>query len=141
MEGAWWVTADELDPDQKRLIEIPRDGKYLVLGPPGRETNILILRAADLIGSGLRNILVVTFTRALKEFIEAGAHNRYRLPRNLFTTFANWSEALREARRRINSDGRRGDRFHRARMRRIEELRASRAAIYMAASIMMHSHR
>lgn len=127
MEGAWWVNADELDPDQKRLIEIPRDGRYLVLGPPGSgKTNVLILRAAYLYRSGLRNILVVTFTRALKEFIEAGVHERYHLPRTLFTTFANWSQVfVHQAGASLPLPEDEGDSFDRARLHRVRELQGA----------------
>ena len=127
MEGAWWVNADELDPDQKGLIQIPRDGRYLVLGPPGSgKTNVLILRAAYLYRSGLRNILVVTFTRALKEFIEAGVHDRYHLPRTLFTTFASWSQAfVHHAGASLSLSEDEGDSFDHARMHRIRELQGA----------------
>ncbi len=121
MEGEWWKTAAELDGDQKRLIDIGSDGKYLVLGPPGSgKTNILILRATYLYRAGFRNILVVTFTRALKEFIKSGAEERYGLPAPIFTTFASWSQQF------VHHAGlsreEEGDSFDRARSRRIAGL-------------------
>ena len=32
---SWWFDITDLDDDQKDVIELPPDGDYLILGPPG----------------------------------------------------------------------------------------------------------
>src|SRR5579883_2748838 len=74
MKRTWWVDINELDEDQKRVIALPGDGDYLLLGPAGSgKTNLLLLRGKYLYKRGEKNILVVVFTRTLQEFIVGGS--------------------------------------------------------------------
>lgn len=97
MSGAWWIGQSELDGDQLNVISLPPDQNVLVTGPPGSgKTNLLILRANYLYLSGCSNIAVITFTRALKEFIASGAL-QYDLPVSKVKTFRQWQiDLLRE---------------------------------------------
>lgn len=73
MSRAWWVEIKELDEDQKAILELPLRGNYIVKGPPGSgKTNLLLLRANYLHRADRKNLQVVVFTRALREFIVAG---------------------------------------------------------------------
>jgi superfamily I DNA/RNA helicase len=74
MNTEWWVDLTQLDPDQESIIALPLDQDSLVLGPPGSgKTNLLLLRANYVSQAGSPNILVVTFGRALREFIVRGS--------------------------------------------------------------------
>jgi superfamily I DNA/RNA helicase len=73
MAGTWWVDDGELNDEQEEVISLPRDGSYLVVGPPGSgKTNILLLRAKYLTLAKKPNILVVVFTKTLRQFIASG---------------------------------------------------------------------
>ncbi|MCR4279687.1 MAG: ATP-dependent helicase [Candidatus Zambryskibacteria bacterium] len=73
MNETWWVNPDQLDDDQKKAIELPIDKSYLIIGPPGSgKTNLLLLHAEYLVRSGKPNVLILSFTRTLKEFIVSG---------------------------------------------------------------------
>jgi len=75
MNTTWWVVPGDLDEDQKQVISLPLNGKYLVTGPPGSgKTNLLLLRATYMVRSGLPNIIVLTFNRTLRDFMTSGAH-------------------------------------------------------------------
>ena len=90
MPGTWWVGRRELDADQRALISLPLDDSVFVVGPPGSgKTNLLLLRANYLFKSDLHNIVVVTFTRALREFIVGGAAN-YAFPASRIKTCRAW---------------------------------------------------
>ena len=95
MDQTWWRSTQEIDADQRRLIEIPIDGYYLVTGPPGcGKTNILLLRASYLRSAGLGNCAVLVFTRTLREFIAAGLNLPTMLPADRVQTHAAWTLSL-----------------------------------------------
>jgi len=90
MSNSWWVGQAELDEDQQGVISLPIDESVLILGPPGSgKTNLLLLRANYLYLAGYKNILIVTFTRSLKEYIASGA-SRYRFPATKIMTCREW---------------------------------------------------
>lgn len=93
MDSTWWTSADQLDEDQRALIEIPADsGHIVVTGPPGcGKTNVLLLRASYLHRAGHRNCTLLVFTRALREFIVAGANRPKMVPAGRIQTHAKWS--------------------------------------------------
>lgn len=93
MDQTWWRSTQELDDDQRSLIEIPTaHGNHLVTGPPGcGKTNILLLRASYLRSAGLGNCIVLVFTRTLREFIAAGSSGPTMLPSDRIHTHAAWS--------------------------------------------------
>ena len=63
-----------MDPDQRAVIALSLDGSHLVSGPPGSgKTNLLLLRAQYLDLAGHPNILVLVYTRGLREFVVSGA--------------------------------------------------------------------
>lgn len=73
MEGSWWRQRNELDQEQEAIIGLPFDGRYLIQGPPGSgKTNLLLLRAAFMAKSGLRNQMVLTFGTVLSAFLDTG---------------------------------------------------------------------
>ncbi len=90
MSGTWWVDQTELDETQRNIIALPVDDSVFITGPPGSgKTNLLLLRANYLYLAGLHNIVVVTFTRSLREFIANGAEN-YDFPASKIMTCREW---------------------------------------------------
>lgn len=91
MKGAWWVGKDDLDDNQKAIITLPEDRSFAILGPPGSgKTNLLLLRANYLYLSGYRNLLIVVFTRSLRDFIALGAGG-YDFPMDNVLTSRKWA--------------------------------------------------
>ena len=94
MNSAWWVSTRQLDEDQARVIALPIDNNFLVLGPPGSgKTNLLLLRAQYLVRAGQPNILVLVFTRTLQEFLASGGAH-YDFPSDKIQTFLGWAQSL-----------------------------------------------
>jgi superfamily I DNA and RNA helicase len=90
MNETWWVGFEQLDADQKAIISLPLKGSHLIIGPPGSgKTNLLLLRANYTFLSGCKNILVVVFTRTLRDFIASGARH-YTFPMHKLTTCRRW---------------------------------------------------
>ena len=97
MNETWWVTKDELTDEQSKVIDLPLDGSYLILGPPGSgKTNLLLLRANYLHLAAHTGLVLIVFTRALQEFLKAGA-GLYDFPAQKIVTSTRWmSNLLRE---------------------------------------------
>jgi superfamily I DNA and RNA helicase len=94
MNETWWVNPDQLDDDQKEVIALPMGNDYLITGPPGSgKTNLLLLKASQLVSSGKPDVLILVFTRTLREFVAAGVSN-YTFSPDKIKTFANWTTAL-----------------------------------------------
>jgi len=90
MSGTWWVGKKELDDDQRNIIQLPQDECALVTGPPGcGKTNLLLLRANYLYLAKKHNLVVVVFTRSLREFIARGA-DQYDFPASKIMTCRQW---------------------------------------------------
>ena len=97
----WWVKKDQLDNAQIDLIEnLPLSESFLILGPPGSgKTNVLLRRAQFIRGQNMPNVLVLTFTRSLTEFVKTGCmdeQGREIFPRNCVTTIESWLRSLYE---------------------------------------------
>ena len=95
----WWVSKNELDPEQTALIEdLPLRRDFLVLGPPGcGKTNILLRRAQFVRGQNMPNVLVLSFTRPLTEFVKTGCiddQGREIFPQNCISTIESWLRSL-----------------------------------------------
>lgn len=91
----WWARREQLDRDQVRLIEnLGLEGDYFVLGPPGSgKTNVLLRRAQFVRMQGKPNVQVLTFTRALAEFLRTGcldANGAELFPPSLVNTIESW---------------------------------------------------
>lgn len=94
MADTWWTNPSELDEKQKAVIALPADGHNLVVGPPGcGKTNLLLLRASYLHASGLKNIVVLTFARSLREFLASGASN-YSFASDKIQTYVRWGNGV-----------------------------------------------
>lgn len=94
MSETWWVGDDQLNDEQKEIIALPLKGNHLVVGPPGSgKTNLLLLRANYIYLAGKANILVIVFTRTLKEFIASGGQE-YAFPEDKITTHIKWGRDL-----------------------------------------------
>ena len=98
MDSTWWTSTNQIDNDQRELIEIPVDsGHVVVTGPPGSgKTNVLLLRASYLSRAGHSNCALLVFTRALKEFIASGANRPRMVPADRIQTHAKWTLDLLE---------------------------------------------
>lgn len=118
MNDVWWVKPEELDEDQKRVVSLPLDNNYLILGPPGSgKTNLLLLRASHLSKSGYPDIVILLFSRKLQEFVANGA-SKYFIPTDRIMTSTRWlMEFIR------NHDGhiRRIDDFYENRLNLLNE--------------------
>jgi len=95
----WWVQKEQLDPHQISLIEgLPLRESFLLLGPPGSgKTNVLVRRAQFVRGQNMPNVLPLTFTRPLTEFVKTGcfdAQGREIFPQNCVTTLESWQRSL-----------------------------------------------
>lgn len=92
MQGSWWTKLEQMDEDQKRFVRLDADGKHLLTGPPGSgKTNLIVMRARFIYGSGLKNVLVLTFTRALQDFICTGVAEKKYLEPQQIQTFKHWA--------------------------------------------------
>jgi superfamily I DNA and RNA helicase len=99
MATLWWTKKEQLDRDQIGLIEkLPLRETFLILGPPGSgKTNVLLRRAQFVRGQNMPNVLVLTFTRPLTEFVKTGcfdAQGREIFPPNCVTTLESWQRTL-----------------------------------------------
>lgn len=92
MKKAWFRSKKELDEDQKCFIRLPAHGRYLLVGPPGSgKTNLLLLRAEFLAGSGEKNVLIVTYTKALADFIRTGIGTGGLIAPQQIRTYHSWA--------------------------------------------------
>ena len=107
----WWAKKDQLDKEQLRMIEqLGLRENHLVLGPPGSgKTNVLLRRAQYVRSQGITNVLVLSFTRPLAEFVKTGCYNGTRevFPPNLVSTVESWIRSLYQDhnQRPPNTDG------------------------------------
>ena len=86
MNDTWWVAEGQMDDDQQRVVALPLEEGQLVVGPPGSgKTNLLVLRAKYMVLARRPNFQIVVFTRALREFIAAGA-GAYGVPADKIVT-------------------------------------------------------
>lgn len=95
----WWVRREQLDQHQIELIEkLALRERFLILGPPGSgKTNVLVRRAQFVRGQNMPNVLVLTFTRPLTEFMKTGcldAQGREIFPQNSVTTLESWLRSM-----------------------------------------------
>lgn len=73
MKSSWWRKKNELSPEQIDFLNLPFKGRYSLIGPPGSgKTNLLLLRAQLIAGSGDKNILIITYANSLCDFIRSG---------------------------------------------------------------------
>ncbi len=94
MDKEWWVNESDLDDQQRRVIGLGAEGRHLLIGPPGSgKTNLLLLRANYLSSGDKPNLLILVFTRPLREFIASGA-SRYLFPANKVQTYNRWARRL-----------------------------------------------
>lgn len=93
MKGSGWTTIEQMDTDQRAFVRIGADGRHLLVGPPGcGKTNLLVMRARYIFGLGLKNVLFLTYTRALADFIRAGvASKKGLLEPEQVQTFSHWA--------------------------------------------------
>ena len=91
---SWWFDISDLDDDQKDVIELPPDGSYLILGPPGSgKTNLLLIRAEYLIRSSKPNIFILMYNDPLHDFVvRGGAH--YDVPSAKIRKMLSWEMVL-----------------------------------------------
>lgn len=94
MNRSWWRSKNELDEDQKAFIQLPAHGRYSLVGPPGSgKTNLLLLRAQFIAGMGEKNVLIVTYTRALANFIRSGIGASGLISPNQVRTYHSWASS------------------------------------------------
>lgn len=93
MKGSWWTKIEQMDADQRAFVQIGADGRHLLVGPPGcGKTNLLLMRARYIYGLGHKNVLFLTLTRALADFIRAGvASKQGLLDPDQVQTFRHWA--------------------------------------------------
>jgi superfamily I DNA/RNA helicase len=91
---SWWLDIADLDKDQGKVIELPPEGDYVIVGPPGSgKTNLLLLRAQYLIMSGKPNVVVLMFNDPLHEFVVRGGAN-YQVPSAKIKKIMSWEITL-----------------------------------------------
>lgn len=92
MNKNWFRSVKELDDDQKAFIRLPPHGRHSLIGPPGSgKTNLLLLRAEFLAGTGEKNVLIVTYTRALADFIRTGIGAAGLISPHQIKTYHSWA--------------------------------------------------
>lgn len=94
MKTSWWRAKNELDTDQIAFIQLPAIGRYALIGPPGSgKTNLLLLRAQYIAGKGEKNVLILTFTKALADFIRTGITTNGLIHSDQVKTFHSWANS------------------------------------------------
>jgi superfamily I DNA/RNA helicase len=92
VNSTWWRKLEDLDDAQKTFIQLPPQGRLLLEGPPGcGKTNLLLLRAKFVAGSGDKNVLIVTFTNVLADFIRSGIVVQGLISGRQIKTFHSWA--------------------------------------------------
>lgn len=92
MNTTWWVSADQLDPAQQDFMNLPPEGKFKLVGPPGSgKTNLLLLRARYIAVRRTGPVLFLTFTRELCEFVRAGLPPSDNLRPEQVMTYMAWA--------------------------------------------------
>ncbi|THF65622.1 superfamily I DNA/RNA helicase [Pseudothauera nasutitermitis] len=92
MRSSWWRKKSELVPEQIDFINLPPQGRYSLVGPPGSgKTNLLLLRAQFLAGNGDKNALIITFTNSLCDFIRSGIGKSGHISAGQVMTFHSWA--------------------------------------------------
>jgi len=92
MKAGWFRSQKQLDDDQKKFILLPATGRYSLVGPPGSgKTNLLLLRAQFLAGQGEQNVLFITYTNALADFIRAGITDSGLIEPDQIKTYHAWA--------------------------------------------------
>lgn len=92
MDTSWWRTKEELDDVQREFILLPPTGRVVLEGPPGSgKTNLLLLRAQFIAGQGEKNVLVVTYTKTLSEFMRRGVSAKGIISGEQVKTFHSWA--------------------------------------------------
>jgi superfamily I DNA/RNA helicase len=92
MNSTWWRKLDQLDDAQRAFIQLPAHGRYLLEGPPGSgKTNLLLLRAQYIAGTGERNVLIITFTNTLADFIRSGIAVQGLISESQIRTYHSWA--------------------------------------------------
>ncbi|SDQ24731.1 UvrD-helicase domain-containing protein [Pseudoxanthomonas sp. CF125] len=92
MDTSWWRKEDDLDDDQKAFILLPAVGRLMLEGPPGSgKTNLLLLRAQFIAGEGEKNVLIVTYTKSLADFMRSGVAGKGLIEGDQVRTFHSWA--------------------------------------------------
>ena len=92
MQTSWWRSKSELDADQIGFIRLPPHGRYSLIGPPGSgKTNLLLLRAQYIAGRGEKNVLVITYAKALADFIRTGIGAAGLIAPHQVKTYHSWA--------------------------------------------------
>lgn len=91
----WWAKREQLDEHQIEIIEkLSLQESCLILGPPGSgKSNILVRRAQFVRSQDMSNVLVLTFTRSLVEFMKTGCidhRGREIFPKSCVKTIESW---------------------------------------------------
>lgn len=94
MLGSWWVDLKQLDHEQRTALTLGEDANHLIIGPPGSgKTNLLVLRAQQMIRNKVPNVVLLVFNRTLEEFITNNP-TRYALPKANVKTLMRWEMEL-----------------------------------------------
>ncbi|MCS3810502.1 ATP-binding domain-containing protein [Xanthomonas sp. 4461] len=92
MDTSWWRKKDELDDEQKAFILVPSAGRLMLEGPPGSgKTNLLLLRAQFIAGQGEKNVLIISFTRSLADFMRSGVEGKGLISGDQVRTYHSWA--------------------------------------------------
>lgn len=92
MHSSWFHSGKQLDDDQKAFLRLPNDGRYSLVGPPGSgKTNLLLIRAEVFAGTGEKNVLIVTYTKTLANFIRSGIKMPENFQPSQIKTFHSWA--------------------------------------------------
>lgn len=91
--STWWKSIDDLNDEQKGAFALNPHGSYVVFGPAGSgKTNLLLLRTEYLVKSGMANVVVLTFTSMLKQFLLAGGSTVAGFNPNRVKTIMAWQD-------------------------------------------------